>query len=217
MKGKILDWKDDKGFGFILPENGSDKIFFHISDVKTKGRRPKAGDLVNFDITRDARQRIKAKQVAIQGLSATKRTNQSNVEPVKKTILDYLAIIVFILSIGAGGLLFYQTKDVNKLAPFGVAAVAALLLLSRQKKPKEKNFTCARCKVVAGFDKRTIQAWNKGMTKLYCSVCHQQWLSTQPEPEQFIQRSSGRSGCLGVAIALMLFPAIAFIGLFWSI
>ena len=31
MKGKICQWKDEKGFGFIQPENGGEKLFFHIS------------------------------------------------------------------------------------------------------------------------------------------------------------------------------------------
>ena len=35
MKGKIEQWIDDKGFGFIKPDNGSGKMFFHISSVKT--------------------------------------------------------------------------------------------------------------------------------------------------------------------------------------
>ena len=36
MKGKVLQWKDDKGFGFITPDDGSETIFFHIS--KDNGR-----------------------------------------------------------------------------------------------------------------------------------------------------------------------------------
>ena len=216
MKGKICDWKDNKGFGFILSENRSDRIFFHISDVKTKERRPKVDDLVDFDVTRDAQQRLKAKHVAIEGLSLTKSSliNQSHVEPVKKTILDYLAITVLLLSIGVGGFLFYQTKDVNKLALFGIAIIVMIIVLLRQKKPKEKHFTCARCKIVTEFDKRTIQAWNKGMAKLYCSTCHQQWLSTQPRSEQSVQSGGGKSGCLGMFVTLTLLPVLTFISIY---
>ncbi len=216
MKGKICDWKDDKGFGFIISENQSNKIFFHISDIETKQRRPKVGDFVDFDLTRDDQQRVKAKNISINGLSTRKNIleNQSNVEPIKKTILDYIAIIFLLLSTIAGGFTFYQTKDLNKIILYGIVIIVSLIFLSRQKKPKEKNFTCACCKAIAEFDKRTIQAWNKGVLKLYCSACHQQWLSTQPEAEQSIQIRGSNSGCLGMFIALTLLPMLTFIGVY---
>ncbi len=212
MKGKIFDWKDDKGFGFIVSENQSNKIFFHISDIETKQRRPKVDDLVDFDLIRDDQQRLKAKHITIKGLSSTK--NQSNVEPVKKNILDYVAIIVLLLSIIVGGLTFYQTKDLNKIILYGIVVIISFTFLSRQKKPKEKNFTCARCKSVAEFDKRTIQAWNKGVLKLYCYACHQKWLITQPETEQPIRTGGSKSGCLGMFIAITLMPVFTFISIY---
>ena len=216
MKGKICDWKDDKGFGFIISENQSNKIFFHISDIEAKQRRPKVGDFVDFDLTRDDQQRVKAKNISINGLSTRKNIleNQSNVEPIKKTILDYIAIIFLLLSTIAGGFTFYQTKDLNKIILYGIFIILSLTFLSRQKKPKEKNFTCARCKAIAEFDKRTIQAWNEGVLKLYCPACHQQWLRTQPETEQPIQIRGSNSGCLGIFIALTILPMLTFIGVY---
>jgi len=216
MKGKICDWKDDKGFGFIFSEDQSNKILFHISDIEKKQRRPKVGDFVDFDLTRDDQQRLKAKHITIKGLSSRKTIleNQSNVEPAKKTILDYIAIIVLLLSIIAGGFSFYQTKDLNKIILYAIVVIISLIFLLRQKKPKEKKFTCARCKAIADFDKRTIQAWNKGVLKLYCSACHQQWLITQPETEKPIRTVGSKSGCLGIFIALTLLPVLTFIGIY---
>jgi cold shock CspA family protein len=213
MKGKICDWKDDKGFGFIILEDRSDKIFFHISDIETKERRPKIGDFVDFDLTRDNQQRLKAKHVSIKGFSSNKtRLNQSNVEPVKKTIFDYIAVAILLLSISAGSFSFYQTQDFNKIIPFLIIAIAAIISFLRKKKPKEKNFTCARCRIIAEFDKRTIQAWNKGVPRIYCSACHQQWLNAQPEIEQPLQIKSSKGGCLGMFILIATLPMLAFIG-----
>jgi cold shock CspA family protein len=61
MKGKVSLWKDDKGFGFIQPDDGSEKLFFHVSNVKTDARRPQVGDSVLYESTRDSQQRLKAK------------------------------------------------------------------------------------------------------------------------------------------------------------
>ncbi len=216
MKGKICDWKDDKGFGFIVPEDQKDKIFFHISDIETKQRRPKVGDFVEFNLTQDNRQRVKAKHITIKGLSSEKNIlkNQSNVEPVRKTTFDYIAIIVLLLSITIAGFIFYQTKDLNKIISYGIAAIISLIFLSRQKKPKAKYFTCSRCKVTSEFDRRTIQAWNKGILKLYCSACHQQWLMTQPEDKQPIKIRGNNSGCLGIFIALTILPILTFVSIY---
>lgn len=216
MKGKICDWKDDKGFGFIIPDGRSDKIFFHISDMKTKERRPKIADLVRFEIAQDSRQRLRAKNVAIEGLLSS-RINYSNVEPLRKTIFDYLSIIALLFSIGIGGFIFYKTQDLNRLVPFFIFSIVAVTFLFRQKKPKENVFTCARCNIIANFDKRTIEAWNKGIDKIYCSACHQQWLSSQPQQvvqKKVAQSRENASGCLGVLAAFVILPILAFIGIY---
>ena len=62
MKGKITQWKDDKGFGFIVPDLGGEKIFFHISSVKNQVRRPQVADAVLYDVVRDSQGRLKAKR-----------------------------------------------------------------------------------------------------------------------------------------------------------
>ncbi|MDJ1170725.1 cold shock domain-containing protein [Roseofilum sp. BLCC_M154] len=30
-KGQLATWKDDRGFGFIQPDNGGKEVFLHIS------------------------------------------------------------------------------------------------------------------------------------------------------------------------------------------
>lgn len=46
--GKIIDFKPDRGFGFIQPDGGK-RIFFHINDARQLGREPQVGDPVSFD------------------------------------------------------------------------------------------------------------------------------------------------------------------------
>lgn len=69
MRGKVVSWNDDRGFGFIQPEDRSEQVFFHISAVKKAARRPQTGDSVEFDSTRDASGRLKARAVLLEGVT----------------------------------------------------------------------------------------------------------------------------------------------------
>jgi len=210
MKGKVYQWKDEKGFGFIQPENGGEKLFFHVSSVKTTARRPEVGDSVLYDPTRDSQKRLRAKSVVIEGVTeasgASAKNRHSKIEPPRKNVIDYVSILVISGSLFAIGFSFVRTQSIESSWIFGMPAVVGVFILNRQRKPLEKNFTCARCKAVSAFDPRTIQAWNNGFLKLYCSSCHGQWLANNPRQERTQARSNG--GCLGAFAVMMLLPAL---------
>ncbi len=64
-KGRITTWKDDKGFGFITPEQGGEQVFFHVSDVTNKQYRPSVDTLVTYTLTYDDRQHPRAINVQL--------------------------------------------------------------------------------------------------------------------------------------------------------
>ena len=71
QKGKLTSWNDDRGFGFIDPENGTKKVFIHISAFKKRGRRPQTGDIIYYQLDMDKEDRIHASQAYIEGTNAT--------------------------------------------------------------------------------------------------------------------------------------------------
>ena len=210
MRGKIDQWNDDKGFGFIKPDNGSEKIFFHISSVKTNSRRPQVGDIVLFESILDTQQRLKAKSVVIEGL--TKAVNSISkskivtIEPPKKNFIDYMLMLICALSLIVVGFEFFQSRALEKSLLYGIPAVISLFALNRQKNPKEKSFSCAGCRKISDHDARTIQAWNRGFTRLYCKSCHLEWLKNNPNQDLPIQQNRG--GCLGTLVLLIIIPTL---------
>jgi len=49
-KGKIVKWDDDKGFGFILPENSSKHIFVHMKSFMDRRIRPSLNEHVTYTV-----------------------------------------------------------------------------------------------------------------------------------------------------------------------
>ena len=60
LQGKIVNWNDDKGFGFIEPNGGGKAVFVHIKAFKSNAYRPIKGDDIIFEVVREQNDRYKA-------------------------------------------------------------------------------------------------------------------------------------------------------------
>ena len=84
--GKVQDWNDERGYGFIGPLDPPDpggRTFFHIRDYQQQGRRPETGELVKYLASRQDDGRWKATQVmrAAQPTRKNKAAVRKPVEP----------------------------------------------------------------------------------------------------------------------------------------
>ena len=64
--GKVQDWNDVRGYGFIAPLDATGdgaRTFFHIRDYQQAGRRPEQGELVKYAVTRQSDGRWRAREV----------------------------------------------------------------------------------------------------------------------------------------------------------
>ena len=71
LSGRVVEWQDDKGFGFIKPAGSRQKVFFHISALVHTDHRPVAGEQVTFELTQDAKGRDQACKVVVKGVKAS--------------------------------------------------------------------------------------------------------------------------------------------------
>jgi len=62
-QGRLTDWNDDKGFGFVMPHGGGQRAFVHIGAFERRGRRPVSGDILNYEVVIDARGRSQAARI----------------------------------------------------------------------------------------------------------------------------------------------------------
>ena len=78
-QGRITSWKDDRGFGFITPNGGGNKVFVHVKSFRNRQRRPKEKEIVTYDLKTDACGRAQAESVAFVGeLTPTATSGRRN-------------------------------------------------------------------------------------------------------------------------------------------
>jgi len=59
LKGRLRTWNDDRGFGFIAPEDGGRQLFVHISAFPRNAPRPSIGETIFYEAgySKDGRER----------------------------------------------------------------------------------------------------------------------------------------------------------------
>ncbi|MUK61504.1 cold-shock protein [Aliivibrio fischeri] len=103
MKGKIIKWVDDRGFGFIQSDNGSGDIFAHISQFKKGYRRPQVGDEVAF-LIEYKNDKTNAKSISLIGVQPSK-SRSSFVTKI---------LVLAVITIGILGYQFLSKSNVSK-------------------------------------------------------------------------------------------------------
>jgi CspA family cold shock protein len=59
--GTVKWFNATKGYGFIKPDDGSNDVFLHISDVQRSGlQEPREGDKLGFDVQRGQNGKLSA-------------------------------------------------------------------------------------------------------------------------------------------------------------
>jgi len=96
VKGVLKTWKEDRGFGFIKPDDGGKDIFIHISALKGVSRRPITGDVIYYQIAKDNRGKYKAVNAQIEGISIEEDKSGDRSSSKKWTIAIAVGLLIII-------------------------------------------------------------------------------------------------------------------------
>jgi cold shock CspA family protein len=74
--GKLTMWHDDRGFGFITPDDGGQDIFVHVSQLP-RGVKPALGQPLGFEVALNAQGKKKAVGVFVNADAQAVRTQHA--------------------------------------------------------------------------------------------------------------------------------------------
>jgi uncharacterized membrane protein YsdA (DUF1294 family)/cold shock CspA family protein len=93
-KGRITHWNDDKGYGFIQPDSGAEKVFVHIREFGPHAGRPGLDEKVSFELSTDKQGRPCAVRVARAGAKPPGKARNDNFSG------QVLIAMIFMLVVG---------------------------------------------------------------------------------------------------------------------
>ena len=130
-QGRITTWNDDKGFGFITPNGGGERVFLHISEFSNRQRRPQGSELVTYECITDNKGRAQAKGVAFVGERAVApASSQRSALPA----VFAAGFLVFVVA-----MVFFGRLPVAVLGLYVVASVIAFLAYGHDKSAAVRN------------------------------------------------------------------------------
>ena len=122
-KGKITAWDAGRGFGYVTPIGGGERVFVHITAIADRTRTPAEGDIVTYDITLDERKRPRATRVK-KSTPISRRSQKAHAST--SSVAPLIVSSLFIVIVAAGTL-------AGRLPPviigiYGVVSIVTSLL-----------------------------------------------------------------------------------------
>lgn len=68
LQGKVSEWNDERGFGFVTQNGTGSRAFFHVSELTGNRKRPTIGSLITYEVGKDAKGRVQARNVRFVGV-----------------------------------------------------------------------------------------------------------------------------------------------------
>lgn len=72
-QGRITQWKDEQGYGFITPNGSDESVFLHIKAFRRRQPRPAGNEIVTYELAQDPKGRLRAE--AAEFVRGTGRQN----------------------------------------------------------------------------------------------------------------------------------------------
>lgn len=108
QRGKLVKWNDDRGFGFIQPEDHNQEVFLHISDLD---RSPRIGDIIHYQTIPGRNGKPRACFATLQSAIAPQTSTQlSQFKPVSTKLVLEVVLLALLPIVGSIHFTFTQAN-----------------------------------------------------------------------------------------------------------
>jgi uncharacterized membrane protein YsdA (DUF1294 family)/cold shock CspA family protein len=126
-RGRITEWNDDRGFGFITPNSGGQKVFVHVKSFLNRRRRPLGNEFVSYELVSNQKDRARAENVEFM--------NDSLPSPAEHGAVAFAFPGLFLLFVAAA--VFLGLLPLFILGLYLAASAVSFFLYKRDKSAAE--------------------------------------------------------------------------------
>jgi len=130
--GRITDWNDEKGYGFVAPNGGGDRAFVHIKAFERVSRRPVGGQLISYELATDEQGRFKAAGIRFVALRPKKDVSSNRAAWPRKVIGAAFLVLLALAWLSS-------RMPLAVLLAYAGASLVALVLYGADKSAAENN------------------------------------------------------------------------------
>ncbi|MBE0486063.1 cold shock and DUF1294 domain-containing protein [Marinobacter sp.] len=130
QKGMLTAWNDAKGFGFISPEGGGERVFAHISSYAGRGR-PVANRKVTFSTTKDDQGRLRAGRFQYVGAAKVGANIAPGVWMAATVVLVFFSVLA--------GLFYHGYLPISIPAAYGGVSLVLFVMYWIDKKAAQRG------------------------------------------------------------------------------
>jgi cold shock CspA family protein len=132
-QGRLTNWNDDKGFGFVTPDQGGLRAFVHIRAFSYRMRRPRDGDVITYQLTWDNQGRPRAENVLFREQPGGKTNVEAKPHGVLAASLFATSFMAAIVTLAAFGKLHWLVPLVWPAAGPGRSSHSASFITNRRR------------------------------------------------------------------------------------
>jgi uncharacterized membrane protein YsdA (DUF1294 family)/cold shock CspA family protein len=93
-QGRLTEWNDERGVGFVTPLEGGSTAFVHISAFPRRLRRPRLNDLLVYSIEYDERGRPRASDISFLRQAQSKLEASGGRQLVPVIIVSVFSVVL---------------------------------------------------------------------------------------------------------------------------
>ena len=175
--GKLEEWDEDRGSGFITPLRGGDPVSVHISAFHADRRRPRVGELLSFEVEAAAEGKRRAINVRRPGREGLRSAGTSSPRAWRAPWFSRLVTAVIIAA-----LVVFAYVKYTEISPSDVAADKAAASSDARATGAPAEFRCdgrIHCSQMKSCDEAKFFMQNCPGVQLKASQddvpCERQW------------------------------------------